>query len=126
LVARKGALLTPHAGEAQVLGGGSARELALRYHATVIVKGARDEISDGTREAFDDAGSPFLTKGGYGDLLAGAAAALLARGCAPFDAARGAAWLVGTAGARAAARLGEATLASDALAEFGAVLTPRT
>lgn len=123
VLAGKAALLTPHPGEAKVLGASTARELATRYHSTAIVKGALDAVSDGERNAVDEAGSPFLTKGGYGDLLAGAAGALLARGVKPFEAARGAAWLVGTAGARAAARLGEATLASDALAEFGNVLT---
>lgn len=100
----KRALLTPHAGEAKLLGGASAADIARRYGCAVIIKGARDDISDGERTHSDDAGSPFMTKGGYGDLLAGAAGALLARGASPYAAARGAAWLVGTAGARAAAR----------------------
>ncbi|HVM44745.1 MAG TPA: NAD(P)H-hydrate dehydratase, partial [Candidatus Thermoplasmatota archaeon] len=90
--------------------------------ATVIVKGRREVVSDGQRVARDEAGSPYLTKGGYGDLLAGAAGAMLARGQTPFDAARVAAHVVGRAGALAAQELGESTLASDALARVPQVL----
>ena len=137
LVAGKPALLTPHAGEFEVLAGRkwpadeSARDeecrtLARRYGATVIVKGRREVISDGRQTARDEAGSPYLTKGGYGDLLAGAAGAMLARGHSPFDAARVAAFIVGSAGNLAADELGESTLASDALARIPRVLRAST
>ncbi|HWG91604.1 MAG TPA: NAD(P)H-hydrate dehydratase, partial [Candidatus Thermoplasmatota archaeon] len=127
------ALLTPHGGEYEALmdtpwpaseeaRAEATRAAAERYGATVIVKGRYDWISDGRDTHRDEAGSPYLTKGGYGDLLAGAAAAYLARGHEPLLAARAAAYLVGTAGARAAATLGESTLASDALARFPEVL----
>lgn len=133
LVSGKPALLTPHGGEFAALEGHAwpveeaareeaCRALAQRYGATVVVKGRREVVSDGTRVARDEAGSPLLTKGGYGDLLAGAAGALLARGHSPFDAARVAAFLIGSAGARAADELGESTLASDALARVPEVL----
>ena len=129
----KTALLTPHGGEWRVLMGRpwpegeaarveAAQESARRYGAAVIVKGRWDVLSDGARHHVDPAGSPYLTKGGYGDLLAGAAGARLARGDAPFDAARVAAWLVGRAGELAVAAHGEATVASDALARFRDVL----
>jgi hydroxyethylthiazole kinase-like uncharacterized protein yjeF len=129
-------LLTPNAGEFQVLSKkswpSSERErtvsvkiLARQYDATVIVKGAEDYISDGERVHVDHEGSPFLTKGGYGDLLAGVAGALLARGQSPFDAARAAAYIVGRAGKIAAKRLRESTLASDTLAELPNALSQR-
>jgi NAD(P)H-hydrate epimerase len=125
----KRALLTPHGGEYEALAGApwpdgeaerkrAARELAKRYHATVVVKGRFDVMSDGEREHVDPAGSPYLTKGGYGDLLAGACGALLARGRSPFDAAVAATWIVGRAGELAAAEKGESLVASDALARF--------
>lgn len=133
LVRGKSALLTPHAGEYEALTGRewpkdeARREEACRLAAeevgaTVIVKGRREVISDGKRVVRDDAGSPYLTKGGYGDLIAGAAGAMLARGHSPFDAARFAAFVIGRAGELAAAELGESTLASDALARIAAVL----
>lgn len=130
----KRALLTPHPGEFAVVAGepwpfgddaraAAARKLAAKYGSAVLVKSHRDVVADPDRARVDSSGSPFMTKGGWGDLLAGAAGALLARGLDAYDAAAGAAWLVGEAGARAAATRGEATLASDALAHFGDLLT---
>lgn len=131
----RGALLTPHGGEFRQLAGEAwpdgleARKaatlaLARRWGATVVVKGAQDVVSDGARVHVDAEGSPFLTKGGHGDLLAGVAGALLARKASPFDAAVGATWVVGRAGALAAARLGESTLASDTLHAIPEALRP--
>jgi hydroxyethylthiazole kinase-like uncharacterized protein yjeF len=132
----KSVLLTPNAGEFRVLAGQdwpkgqreritAVQELATQYKTTVIVKGAVDFISDGTRVYLDHNGSNYMTKGGYGDLLAGVAGAHLARGKNPFDAARVAAFIVGRAGEQASARLGESTLASDALAQISSVLRMR-
>ena len=119
-------LLTPNAGEFRVLTGKAwpssrterttaARSLARQYSATVVVKGAEDFISDGTRTIIDHAGSLYMTKGGYGDLLAGVASALLARDHTPFESAKAAAYIVGRAGEIASKKFGESTLASDVL-----------
>lgn len=129
----RGALLTPHPGELQAMTGRAwpdddaarretVRAVAREWGATLVVKGARDLVSDGERIHEDPHGSPYLTKGGYGDLLAGAAGALLARGADAFDAGCGAAALVGRAGKLAGEQLGESTLASDTLARFADVL----
>jgi ADP-dependent NAD(P)H-hydrate dehydratase / NAD(P)H-hydrate epimerase len=126
-------LLTPNAGEFHVLsktpwpsGRGdrikAVRALAKSYKAAVIVKGAEDYISDGESVYVDPEGSTYLTKGGYGDLLAGVAGALLARGHSLFESAKVAAYLVGRAGKIASKRFGESTLASDALAQLPIVL----
>jgi NAD(P)H-hydrate epimerase len=133
LIKGKKVLLTPNAGEYQVLSERSwpptvdakrtaVRTLAKQYEATVIVKGASDMISDGEQTYVDTRGSPYMTKGGYGDLLAGVAGAHLARGRTPFDAARIAALIVGRAGELASARFGESTLASDVLSFFSSVI----
>lgn len=100
-------------------------ELARRYMSTVIVKGAEDYISDGSQVYVDREDSPYLTKGGYGDLLAGVAGAMLARRNTPFDAARLAAYVVGRAGKIAARKLGESTMASDTLAQISLAVSPR-
>lgn len=63
-----------------------------------------------------------MTKGGYGDLVAGVAGALLGRGHSPFGAARVAAYLVGRAREMAAKRFGEGTLASDTLGLLPSVI----
>jgi ADP-dependent NAD(P)H-hydrate dehydratase / NAD(P)H-hydrate epimerase len=128
-------LLTPNAGEFQVLSKTpwpSAREdrtkavraLARRYNATIIVKGAEDYISDGETVYVDVEGSPYLTKGGYGDLVAGVAGAMLARGHSSFESAKIATYLIGRAGKIASRRFGEGTLASDTLAQLP-LLLPR-
>jgi NAD(P)H-hydrate epimerase len=133
LIKGKKVLLTPNAGEYQVLSERSwpptadakrtaVRTLAKQYDASVIVKGASDMISDGEQTYVDTRGSPYMTKGGYGDLLAGVAGAHLARGRTPFDAARIAALIVGRAGELASARFGESTLASDVLSFFSSVI----
>jgi NAD(P)H-hydrate epimerase len=132
----KKALLTPNAGEYQVLSGESwppttdtktkaVKTLAKQYDATVIVKGAPDFISDGEQTYVDPRGSPYMTKGGYGDLLAGVAGAHLARGRNPFDAAKVAAFIVGRAGELASSKLGESTLASDVLMYLSLVIHSR-
>jgi len=129
----KQALLTPNAGEYQVLSKSPwpenvdekrsvVQSLAKQYNTTVIVKGAIDFISDGERIHLDTAGSPYLTKGGYGDLLAGVAGAHLAKGRTPFDAAKVAAFIVGKAGELAGAWFGESLLASDVLSHIDLVI----
>ena len=131
----KTVLLTPNAGEYRVLARRdwpSSREervkavkaLSKQLGAAVIVKGSDDYISDGTSVSIDREGSPYLTKGGYGDLLTGIAAAMLARGHSPFEAAKIAAYLVGRAGRMASKTFGEGTLASDTL-EHIPLIIPR-
>jgi ADP-dependent NAD(P)H-hydrate dehydratase / NAD(P)H-hydrate epimerase len=132
-ISGKKVLLTPNAGEYQVLSGTpwpatldakrtAVEALANRYRSAVIVKGAPDLISDGRQTYVDPKGSPYMTKGGYGDLLAGTAGAHLARGRSPFDAAKIAAFIVGRAGELASAKFGEGTLASDVVQFFSSVL----
>jgi len=132
----KQTLLTPNAGEYQVLSKSpwpetadgkrtAVQTLAKQYKATVIVKGTIDFISDGERVYFDTAGSPYMTKGGYGDLLAGVAGAHLARGRTPLDAAKVAAFIVGKAGELAGAWFGESVLASDVLSHIDLVIRSR-
>ena len=132
----KQALLTPNVGEYQVLSNSpwpetvdakrtAVRSLAKKYNATVIVKGAIDFISDGEKIHLDTAGSPYLTKGGYGDLLAGVAGSHLARGRTSFDAAKVAAFIVGKAGELAGAWFGESVLASDVLSHIDLVIRSR-
>jgi ADP-dependent NAD(P)H-hydrate dehydratase / NAD(P)H-hydrate epimerase len=127
-------LLTPNVGEFQILAGkpwpgsgeqkiAAVKSLAECYRATVLVKGSVDFISDGNRVHLDMEGSSFMTKGGYGDILAGVAGALLGRGHSTFDSARAAAFLVGRAGDMASKRFGEGTLASDALSLLPTIIS---
>jgi NAD(P)H-hydrate epimerase len=103
-------VLTPHPGEMSRLLGrpvdaiqrdrvGSARELARRTRAVVLLKGARSVIASPEGEVYvNPTGGPGLATGGTGDVLAGVVAALLAQQVAPFDAAVVGAYLHGRAG----------------------------
>lgn len=124
-------ILTPHPGEAARLLGrtvaevqadrpAAARELAERSGATVVLKGAGTLVAEPGRPlTLVPTGSPALAKGGSGDILAGFCAALLARGLAPYDAARVAVYRHGHAAFLAAlSRSEDSFLPSDLLAEL--------
>ncbi|MER7758845.1 NAD(P)H-hydrate dehydratase [Streptomyces sp. NPDC097619] len=119
-------LLTPHAGEAAALLGvdrdrvesarlASARELVLRYGATVLLKGSTTLVAGpgtgtgvsgsgaGVPVRVNPTGTPWLATAGSGDVLAGLAGALLAAGLDALDAGSLGAYLHGLAGRRAAA-----------------------
>ena len=94
------AVLTPHPGEAGRLLGSdstavqaerfaSARDLASRYRATVVLKGNGSlVVGEDGRAGLCAAGNPGMATGGMGDVLAGVTGALLAQGLAPARAAR--------------------------------------
>jgi hydroxyethylthiazole kinase-like uncharacterized protein yjeF len=105
-------LLTPHAGEASRLLGdpwsadhieahrlAAVRELADRYHCTVLLKGSTTLVADPGRTAVrvNRTGAPALATAGSGDVLSGLTGGLLAAGLHPLDAASTAAYLHGQA-----------------------------
>ena len=83
-------------------------------NAVILLKGAVDVISDGESVRFNTTGTPAMTKGGTGDLLAGICGALLCRMPA-FDAAGAAAYILGKSGEAVADKYGDGLLASDLL-----------
>ncbi len=131
-------VLTPHPGEmARLLGKsvpavqsdriGTAREAARKLQAVIALKGARTVVAtpDG-RIWVSTTGNPGMATGGTGDVLAGIIGGLLAQGMPPLEATLLGVWLHGTAGDRAAARLGEpGLLAGDLLTELPELLRRR-
>ncbi|MFF4210606.1 NAD(P)H-hydrate dehydratase [Streptomyces sp. NPDC001796] len=108
-------LMTPHAGEAAALLGvareevegarlAAVRELASRYHATVLLKGSTTLVADpdGGPVRVNATGTPWLATAGSGDVLSGLSGSLLAAGLPARDAASVAAYLHGLAGRYAA------------------------
>ncbi len=109
LVKGKKAVITPHSKEFEKLTGEKTGETleerseqvcswARALGLTILLKGATDIISDGTRVKLNDTGNPGMTVGGTGDVLAGIVAALMAKGSSPFDAARMGAYINGLSG----------------------------
>lgn len=103
-------VFTPHPGEAARLldtgtqailadPAGAAAEIANRYGAVTLLKGAVSVIrSPGEGEWFVEGMNPALATAGSGDVLTGVIGALLARGASPRDAAIGGALLHQEAG----------------------------
>lgn len=121
---------TPHAGEFarsfgarppdDLVGRGRAVRAAAR-DGVVLLKGPVDVVSDGERVRFNRTGTPAMTVGGTGDVLAGVVGALLCR-LEPFEAAVAGAYANGLAGEAAAGGRLAGLLASDMLTALPEVL----
>ncbi|MEN6518768.1 MAG: NAD(P)H-hydrate dehydratase [Methanospirillum sp.] len=126
-------IYTPHAGEfarsfsvwppGDLSGRGRAVRAAAR-DGVVLLKGPVDTVSDGERVRFNRTGTPAMTVGGTGDVLAGVVGALLCR-LPPFEAAVAGAYANGLAGEAAAAGRLSGLLASDMLTALPEVLYGR-
>jgi NAD(P)H-hydrate epimerase len=132
LKGKKG-VLTPHHGELEGLIGQpvpkddrgrteAAKELAARTGWTVLLKGRVDVITDGRRVKLNRTGNAGMSVGGTGDVLAGITAGLLSKGMAPFNAARAAAYLNGSAGDMAFEEYSYGLMATDLLERVPRVL----
>lgn len=126
----KHAILTPHRGE---LGRfvsykesdfiASATQFAVKHHVTLLVKGAPTFVFGAHHVPhIVTAGDPGMATAGAGDVLTGLIAALLAQGMRPFPAGLLGAYVHGRAGEKvAAAHSSYSLMATDLIAEFGAV-----
>ena len=111
-------ILTPHLGEmAGMLDcetdeidadrPAAVRRAAKRFGAICVLKGSTTLVATPEGELFAYAGGGVgLATGGSGDVMAGIAAGLAARGTEPLDATLWAVWLHGEAGRRCAEQLG--------------------
>ena len=124
ILKEKKIVLTPHSKEFEILTGekltteiGERKEKvkkwAKKLNCLILLKGHFDVISDGQEVFLNETGSPFMTKGGFGDILTGILGAILARKVNLFEAAKAASFINGQAGQLAAEKYGEGLLASD-------------
>jgi hydroxyethylthiazole kinase-like uncharacterized protein yjeF len=123
-------LITPHPGEFRRLAPDladrdrlqAAAAFVARHRGTLLLKGARTLVAAaGESTRFNPTGHAGMASGGQGDVLAGVAGALLARGLAGPDAGSLAAWLCGGAAERALAG-SPFTPAGDTLRHLGGAL----
>ena len=108
-------VITPHPGEWSRLTGipasdcdgqaeaaiACARDLGL----TIVLKGHRTLITDGSAAVRNDSGTPAMSTGGSGDVLTGIITALICQGMQGFEAAQLGVWVHGKAGELASSRL---------------------
>ncbi len=124
-------VLTPHPGEMARLTGettqaiaadrlGTARRLACKTGAVVVLKGAHSVIAQADGKAYlNPTGNCGMATAGMGDILTGIIASFMAQGLSPYRAAVAGVFMHGRAGDRVAARMGQrGLLASDLLDEL--------
>ncbi len=88
-----------------------AKEFALEYSCTLMLKGASTVICDKDGNlAVNTTGNPGLSKGGSGDVLAGVCASLVCQGLSDFDASVCASFLHGKAADNLAKIIGQSGL----------------
>ncbi len=129
-------ILTPHPGEAarllecdvaDILADriGSARRLAERYTAVVVLKGAGSLVATPGEMWLCSQGNPGMAVGGMGDVLTGVIAALVAQGLSLADAAMAGTYVHALAGDATADLIGErGMLPSDVIARLPGELNP--
>ncbi len=126
-------VLTPHAGEFAILTGkhpaddmeersSQVRKAAFEKHATVLLKGPVDVISDGDLVRLNRTHNPGMTVGGTGDVLSGVVGGLVAHGFGTLDSAVAGAFVNGAAGDLAVKEKGYHITASDLIGYIPAVL----
>mgnify|MGYP000672155337 CR=1 FL=1 len=112
-------ILTPHAGEFEILFGCKPTREELKKRASedkiILLKGPCDLISNGKEVKENCTGNPGMTVGGTGDVLAGLVAGLVAQGVKPLDAAFLAAQVNGESGDLLLKEKGYGFTASDLL-----------
>ncbi len=130
---RKGWVITPHANEFYSLSGHKVQKniesrskeavkFSKEFNPTVLLKGYKDIIADGSKSMVNSTGNPYMTVGGTGDVLSGICGAFLAMGMKSMDAAAAAAYVCGSAGDMAFKEMGPGMLATDVVRKTSEVL----
>ncbi len=123
-------IYTPHAGEFTRMTGMHPGKrpyerahavLRARINGTVLLKGPIDVICDGSRVRFNQTGTPAMTTGGTGDVLAGVCTSLMVT-LPAFDAACIGAYATGCAGELVTQTYGYGMTARDLLTAVPQVL----
>jgi len=128
-------VLTPHAGEFRRLFGREVghtleersrivAEEAAEHDTVILNKGRVDVVADRSQVVLNRTGTPAMTVGGTGDVLAGLVAGLMALKASPFEAAVAAARANGLAGEKVTAEKGFHITASEVAEMLPHILKP--
>jgi len=121
-------IITPHHREfAAFTGNGpddtaSVQKVSTERNVTVLLKGETDVIAQNERVRFNETGTPAMTVGGTGDVLAGMVSGLLSKGMSTFDSACLGAYICGIAGEYAFFEHSYGMVATDVIDEIADVL----
>jgi NAD(P)H-hydrate epimerase len=126
-------IVTPHTGEFEELTGiklsddfdervEKTKFWAEKLDITILLKGYIDVISNGKMTKLNDVHNQAMTVGGTGDVLAGISGALVSKGIEPFNVARIAAFLNGSAGNLAFEKKSYSLISTDIIEEIPNVL----
>jgi ADP-dependent NAD(P)H-hydrate dehydratase / NAD(P)H-hydrate epimerase len=126
-------IITPHTGEFNELTGvklssninersKKTKDWAKKLGTTIVLKGHIDVISNGKIIKLNDVHNQAMTVGGTGDVLAGITGALVSKGVKPFNAARIAVFLNGSAGNLAFKKKSFGLISTDVIEEIPNVL----
>ncbi len=126
-------VITPHEAEFYALTGKrvdnnlksrieAVKSAASRFNCTILLKGRVAVVSDGKEVAINRTVSEYATKGGIGDVMAGACGSLLAQGTSPFDAACAATYIIGAAAKTAEKGKKQSMLATDVIEKICGVI----
>lgn len=128
-------VLTPHPGEMARLAGisiaevqadriGTAKRMAQKTGAVVVLKGANTVVTDGERVYINMTGNPGMAKAGMGDLLAGMIGAFAAQKMDLFAAAQAAVYIHGLCGDITARELSQRGMTVSDMAQLlGALMS---
>lgn len=118
-------ILTPHPGEWERLSGvaasdreaqeAAATEVGKASGATIVLKGSKTFVTNGTLSVHNSTGNPGMASGGSGDVLTGVLCGLLAQGLSVFEAAHLGVFVHGQAGDLAAESVGQISLSANDL-----------
>lgn len=117
-------VFTPHRGEVEAINErfGSPEDFVEETGNVVLLKGDTDTIYSRKGRFDNGTGTPAMTVGGTGDVLAGVVASLVSQGLEPLEAARMGAQINGKAGERAAEEYGNGMVATDLPSKIAEVM----
>ena len=95
-----------------------AKEFALRYNLTLVLKGYRSIITDGKKFFENRTGNPGMATAGSGDVLSGIISSFVAQGLGAFEAASFGVYLHGLAGDYAAKEKTQNCLIASDIIEY--------
>lgn len=96
------------------------KEYAMKLNTTILLKGNTDIISNCEKTVVNKTGTPYMTKGGTGDCLAGILGSLIAQKPLLFEAACAAAFINGKAGELTKKK--SSLLATDLIEKIGEIV----